>query len=172
MSVLFDPEALAKNLAATPREIETATYRAINKTVRSLEVLVAREVGSDVGIAARFIRERMMSERANLRKLRGALRERVASMPAHIFGSLQTESGVRASKYFFKSAFHARLGGRGERVYRRLGPRRYPVKKVYVEIEGASRAVFDRIMPRVWEVFTKNFDHELRFAMGLLSGKR
>jgi hypothetical protein len=141
--------------------------RAINKTIRSLEVLLAREVGDDVGIAARFLRERMTAERASLRKMRGRLLERVAGMPAHIFGSVQTALGVRAGKTFFRSAFHADLGtGQGRAVYMRVGRQRFPVKKQFVNIEEPSRRAIERIAARTWELFVKNFDHELKYLMG------
>jgi len=163
------PEALARELKATSQQVRVATYRAINKTLRSMRSAIAKEVGSDVDVAQKYIKQRMEEDRASLRKMRGRLEERVDAMPAILFNSRQTPSGVRAGKYYFPSAFHAAMTERkGVRVFKRKTKERFPIKQQKVEIEGASQEAFSRVSSRVYDIFKKNFDHELRYLMGLL----
>jgi hypothetical protein len=136
-------------LLATPKQVETAERRAVNKTARWASATAARRIAEANAIPLKAITRGRIGKRGRVRvrlARRGGISASVwlgtLPVPGAYAGRLtQTRRGARAGRHFFERAFLATMptGHRG--VYRRVGPASLPIREQTVKLDLAGRIV-------------------------------
>jgi len=176
-------------LQAMPRQIETASRRAVATVTRQTNREVLREMAAAADVPQKLLRSRRrviqrLPARRQGNRPRGSVWAGTQPLPAgylvtnaqrrNLLLGKQTRGGARAGKHFFPGAFWAEV--RGEAAYIRRGRTahvgifkrreraRLPIDEqtVSLEIPPGARA---RIEGGVPQRLTKALRHEIRFEV-------
>lgn len=158
-----DQGVVAEQLSESPKRMERATRLAANTALRRANTAVKRGMSSDLGIAQKHIKGRVIFRPAkadssvttsgDTSARRDAFSRlwiglnRVAARQLYWGNLKQDDSGAWAKKYFFRDSFIAyRKSKKGPSIYKRIGRDRFPVKLQGVEIDKPeTRALINRI---------------------------
>jgi hypothetical protein len=182
-------------IQATPKQMQTATDRAIKKTIRWLSSRVAREIGQALNIPQKAIKNRVVtsvvgsgSERVHILWLG------VAPIAAeNLANPRQTKKGVSVGRRRYDGAFYRDVYGDGDHVWIRKSRAaalamdlpdwggkkggdggylrnpeargRFPLRRVSVDISSVANDVFRRYDKRAMERFSALIDQELNYAV-------
>lgn len=171
-------ERVAQELLAKPDAVTRATVRALNRAINSARTVAVRGIAGDTGLAARDVRDALRMREATWSHPDAVLAASLKRIPLIKFHARGPEPSrgrgpgvtyrLRGSRGRHPHAFLATMptGHRGVFV-RKPGARRLPIQQLYGPSLGA---VFDKFRAaakaRAQEVFTTNFDHEMKFAAG------
>lgn len=157
-------------LEATPKQIQTAARRALNKTARWMRTTIARKVAKEKDVGVGLIRKSIKLDTASGQKFSSELklgrRSRVVS--AYKTGrARQTKKGVRVKGRFYEGAFIATMPKTGHKgVYRRKGKERFPLQEMYFVIAPAIQAAMEEYVgDKGQRYLQRTFNHELKFVM-------
>jgi hypothetical protein len=156
-------EAIARDFAATQKEVDTAARRAVSKTSRWVGGLLVRMVARETGIQQKALKPRLRiyvsGNHMTARVFFGA-----SAIPLSALNPVQTASGVKAGKIERKHAFIAKNRKGGVQVYQRVGRARQPLAIQYVHIDKeVDYAVLNEVLPLMEGRFFRIFEQELRW---------
>lgn len=148
----------AKNLAPI-------ISRALNRAGDQATTALGRELGQDTGLAVRKVRESVRAKRSSQYDLVYRIVVKGGAIPLSEFGPRETRRGVSARPWGQRRVFPGTFQGvAGERVFKRTGPERLPIKQLYgpdlaKEVErGQSLAVVKDV---AGESFARRLEHEI-----------
>lgn len=147
------------------QRMPVAISRALNRAITSARTMARRKVASDTGLPAKFAGLGMALDQSSPQTLVARLRVSERLIPLAAFTGLKgfrSGKGIAGQSYRLGTvppgAFFAQMqtGHRG--IFRRVGPRRFPIRTVYgptlprviVEkrifeaLQGPARGVFER----------------------------
>jgi ribosomal protein S17 len=156
-------EAIARDFAATQKDIEAAARRAVSKTSRWVGGLLVRMVARETGIQQKTLRPRLRiytkGNHMTARVFFGA-----SAIPLAGLNPRQTASGVVAGKIERRRAFIAQNKNDERQVYRRIGRERQPLAIQYAHIDKeVDYAVINEVLPLLESRFYRIFEQELRW---------
>lgn len=150
---------------ATKKQLDTAVARALRGAGQWLRTHSVRELGKELGIVQRPLRQRfkMFSRVEN-----GEVKVWVGLSPmsVHYLGNpRQTVSGVSVGRKSYDGAFVNPMRSRQVMVWRRKGRERLPIERVTEEIAELGEAVVHRWERRVEARFIELFEQEARYVL-------
>lgn len=156
-------EAIARDFAASQKDIEAAARRSVNKTSRWVGGLLVRMVARETGIQQKTLRPRMriytQGNHMTARVFFGA-----SAIPLAGLNPRQTPSGVTAGKIDRGHAFIARNRNDETQVYRRVTKKRQPLAIQFAHIDKeVDFAVINEVLPLLESRFYRIFEQELRW---------
>lgn len=158
-----DQGIIAEQLAESPKRMARATRLAANTALRRANTAVKRGMASELGIAQKHIKGRIIlrpaktdssvSTSGDTSARRDAFARlwiglnRVAARQLYWGRLKQDDQGAWAKKYFFRDSFVAyRKSKKGPSIYKRIGRDRFPIKLQGVEIDKPeTRALLDKV---------------------------
>lgn len=158
-------------------KVNRALVRALNRSIGSGRTLMVREIAGDTGLRSKDVREAMVMQEASLTRPVASLGTSLKRIALHKFrakGPVPSRGRGRGVTYRLggsagrvENAFIATMKSGHTGVFRRAGKARLGI----IELFGPSLGhVFKKFRPqglaRAYEVFQKNFDHELDFVKG------
>lgn len=169
--------ALDQDLANMPAQVQRGIKNALNRGIKSGRTVMTREISNNIGLKQKDVRDELTLREANVGDLEASLKAPLKRIPLIKFGAKGPEPSrgrgrgvthrLAGGKGRVESAFIAtmRSGHRG--VFKRKGRARLGI----TELQGPSLGqVFSKYramaLQRAYEVFEKEFDHELGFATG------
>lgn len=163
------------DLMRTPRKVDLANVRSINRGLSSARTLMGRLIAADTGLRVTDVRNALPIQEATVGRQIGRLWASLKRIPLIRFKARGPEpsrgkgTGVRYAlgrgRGHAPHAFIATVGtGRHRGVFMRKGNKRLPIR----ELHGPSLGrVFAKFRPqglaRAQEVFEQTFDHEMKF---------
>ncbi|WP_320055614.1 hypothetical protein [Desulfuromonas thiophila] len=173
----LDVRPLAQYLQASEAQVRTASARAVRRVRDWLATQVRRELAARMAAQPAAVKARIKKGRVSpgsdsfsaygsravlwigvnelgVEKLKHRLR--------------QTPTGVSVGRHEFPHAFVAKVYGRGEKAWRRLGSKRFPLIKMTVPMEPELEEILPRLQAEAAGRFEQNFEHELRYVTGRL----
>lgn len=150
---------------ATRKQLDTAVNRALRGAGQWLRTHSVRELGRELGIVQRPLRQRF---RMYSRLADGEVKVWVGLTPlsVHYLGSpRQTVTGVRVGRKNYDGAFVNPMRSRQVMVWRREGRERLPIERVTEEIAELGEAVVQRWERRVEARFIELFEQEARYVL-------
>lgn len=161
-----------------PKQVDMALTRALGRTLKTVRTQASSEISKKAEVNLRLIRSRMKDI---LRKGQPRMRKEgrisfiSASIPAVLLKPKQTARGVQAGGRSFRGAFIAPLkkGLLPERVFKRVGRTRYPLKEMRVPISKISAGEWQKleIDKNLSNRFMREFLGSLEFFGGLRTWK-
>jgi hypothetical protein len=175
-SVEFKADDALQAMRDAPKRTQTATVRALNRTLTTGKAFLAGLIAKDMGVKTATAKDAIREEKATAEKLRITLRaskKRLALAQFDAKGPEPTRGKGRGVSYRQGSGGRGRVsdaflatmptGHRG--VYRRSGKSRLPIFELYGPSIGH---VFDKYreqaIDRMRETFDERLEHELQFA--------
>lgn len=152
-------------ITATRDEIDKAAARALKKTAQWLRTHSAKEIGSELGIIQRPIRQRYQ-----VYPIRGKAETKLwiglRPLGVHYLGDpRQTPSGVSVGRRNYDHAFIDPMKSRTPMVWRRKGKERLPIEKVTEEWGDVARSAIERWERRATRRFIELFEQEARYVL-------
>lgn len=170
-SVTFDLAPSIKKLARFQERAPFGIARALNRSMTSARVVVAQDVGKDMGIGASVIRQRITLKEATPDRHVATLSASPKRIGLIDMKANQTRTGVsyrgrNGSRVRVDHAFIAQMASGHRGVYQRLTKARLPIHElfgpsiwlVFTRHADAGRA-------RAVEQLKKNLQSEFRFAV-------
>lgn len=160
---LGELERVARDLAATQKQVAAAARRAVGKLARWIKSTSLREAARDTGIKRKVLAGRLymgvQGSQYTARVWYG-----LNAIPLSALDPKQTATGVTAGPVERRHAFIVRRGG-GRQVYRRTErDRRLPIAVQYRNIADEFRRILRvDVNPRFRRMFVKYFEQELRW---------
>lgn len=167
-------QAIIADFRDAPERITRAAVRALNRGIASAKTVMVRLIAADTGLKVSDVRDAIPLHEATFSRPAARIAASLKRIPLIKFGARGTEPSRgkgRGVSYRLKGgagrlpkAFIATMptGHRG--VFMRVGTRRLPIKERFGPSLGhvfkTHRAAG---VARAMEMFTKNFDHELKF---------
>ena len=138
-----------------------AAKRAFAKTLKWFRGQATRYASKELDIPRKALRSRWFMDNAAYTLWLG-----LNPVAAHLMGNArQTKTGVRASIYNFDGAFLAQMNGKSDLlVMRRIGRRRLPISKEFVDISDKMTIVFNRFKRLAISRFEVIFKQELNYV--------
>lgn len=170
-------EAIEIDLRDYPAKVTRATVRALNRSIKSGQSVMTKEIAGDTGLKQKDVRNAMSLREATASRPEaslGATMKRLLLMKFNAKGPRPSRGRGKGVTYRLKggqgrveNAFIATMKSGHEGVFKRVGKKRLGI----TELHGPSIGqVFKKFRPvglaRALEVFQKNFDHELQFTKG------
>lgn len=167
--------AVEQDLLNMPSQVQRAIKNAMNRGIKSGRTVMVREMARNTGLKQKDIRDELTLREASVENLEARLGAKMQRIPLIKFGARGPEPSrgrgrgvtyrLPGGKGRAESGFIAtmRSGHRG--VFKRKGKARLGI----TELKGPSLGqVFSKFrvmaLQRAYEVFEKEFDHELEFA--------
>lgn len=116
------------------RIVPRITARAINTAAQQTQTRIIRGTTADSGVKQKVIRKRFRLIRSSAKTARAVIDVLTRAVPLSSLNPRQNKKGVRAGKFFRDKAFIQRKSGR-DKVFKRTGESRYPIKHQVVEIQ-------------------------------------
>jgi len=166
-------------LQALPRQIETASRRAVATVTRQTHREVLREMAAGAGVTQKLLRSRRrvlqrLPSRRQGNRPRGSVWAGTRPLAAgYLVTSAQRRNlllgkrargGARAGKHFFPGAFWAETATGHVGIFQRRGRARLPIDEQVVPLEippGAQARIKSEVPRRL----TKALGHEIRFEV-------
>jgi hypothetical protein len=175
-SVEFKADAALQAMRDQPKRTQTATVRALNRTLTSGKAFLAGLIAKDMGVKTATVKDAIREEKATPEKLQITLRASKKRLTLAQFGAKGPDPSRgkgRGVSYRLgpggrgrvSDAFVATMptGHRG--IYRRAGKSRLPIFELYGPSIGH---VFDKYREQTIDQMRETFDarlaHELQFA--------
>lgn len=175
-------------LRGTPRAVDKAANRAINKTLTRGRTLTTRLIREETPLTAKLIRARIKIIRSNRTTLEGIIKPTGSQIPLIFFQARRSTRGrgvtyqIRKSegRQLLKSAYIRDTAGAGKQVLRRKSDPQRPSGLVgrlptYMRYGPSVPDFFADILPRLQtdltEIFNTVFAQELNFALNV-EGRR
>lgn len=171
ISLAQDTDRLARMVNLTPKEMNKASQRTINKVIPNIQReaggAIPRAAGASVG---GYRRVRSKRKIATVRRLRGEVWQGTLKIPAkYAAGRLrQTRTGVRAGRLFFEGAFLATMRNGYRGVFRRKGAGR-AIQQEYIYLDDA-RSVMERLNKSARRDVTAILEDEVRKSWNKVVG--
>ncbi|MFK7827917.1 MAG: phage tail protein [Oligoflexales bacterium] len=164
-------ESLVNRLGLGSQEAEKALVRALNRTIRAVSTLSAREIGKGTGVKVKLIKSRMKAYKATKRKTFASLYTLLFSLPAIILGeAVQTKDGVSVGGHFYPDAFLVRnvkrKSGSRDMILKRVKDSKYPLREMRVSIADSVDLEMSRQVTELEDRLIKNYIRELEVLAG------
>jgi len=173
---------LADAFGANIKQMRRAETRALNKSIKWGVGKIAREVGKEVKIPAKLIKQRVRGFKATRRKARARIYAGLNAIKAKRLGKVrQLKKGVRAGRHTFKGAFVTATSNAHTGIFERTGEKkrtmksgsyagknvkREPIREVELDINTQSvTAIIDKWFGRIQERFFEIFKRELKYEV-------
>lgn len=170
---------LADAFGANIKQMRRAETRALNKTLRWGIKNIAKELGKEIKIPAKLIKQRIRGFKATRRKARARIYAGLNAIKAKRLGKVrQLKKGVRAGRHTFKGAFITATSNAHTGIFERTGEKkramksgsyagtnvkREPIREVELDINTQSvTAIIDKWFGRIQEQFFVILKGELR----------
>lgn len=181
LDITADFERVVESLGGTEKQVQVASRRALKKTLRNLNRVVAKDISGEAKIAQKALKPRA---KIAFDDLNATLWLGLNPVAVHNLGNVRiTKTGVKVAKQTRKGAFLANMAN-GERVLIRekskhyrpelyggsFGPSgdpRYPVAVAQVEIEDAGNEAAEVAVDALPDLFGKHFEHELNYEVNV-----
>lgn len=183
------------SLKGTPKKLERAQSRAINRTLQSVQTQLLRAVSKETGISQRWLKQ---YQRVKMRKstfkswLNGEFWMGLDPMPAETAkgAARQEDWGVKKGNYLFEGAFYRavygsqpkiwfRKGSRGDRknpryhrrrssknsAWQRQNSGRFPVARAGIAIDKPASLAFQSQRGEIRNGFQKRLLHEINWEL-------
>jgi hypothetical protein len=174
-SVEFKADAALQAMRDQPKRTQTATVRALNRTLTSGKAFLAGLIAKDMGVKTATAKDAIREEKATAEKLQITLRASKKRLTLTQFGAKGPDPSRgkgRGVSYRLGSGGRGRVadafvatmptGHRG--IYRRAGKSRLPIFELYGPSIGH---VFDKYREQTIDQMRETFDarlaHELQF---------
>jgi len=159
-------KAIAKEFAATPRQVDQAYGRAMKRTAGTLRRLATSGLKSELGLRnTKALRRRIKEYRVGGRAGRGVkLWFGANDLPLSAFKGRpqKTGSGIKFGDTVIHGAFIAKRGGR-RGVFKRVGSSAFPISEVMMPVaDRIMTFVEDDVFVDLDTIFFKNFAAEIR----------
>ena len=158
-------EKIAKEYAATPKQVKLATNRALKRTAGTIRRLSSTGLQSELGLRnAKALRRRIKQYRVG--KGGGAIKlwYGVNDLPVSAFkGRPQKVSGgIKFGETMLHGAFFARIGGK-RLVMQRHGKGRWDIGEATLPVADRMMIYLeDNVFVDIDTIFFKHFNHEIR----------
>lgn len=158
-------QAIAKEYAATPKQIELANNRAVKRTAGTLRRLASSGLKSELGLRnATALRRRIKEYRIG--RGRGSLKLWFGAndLPLSAFKGRpqKVPGGIKFNNTMIHGAFFARRGGR-RGVYQRTGSSSYPIREATMPVADRMMIFLeDEVFVDLPSIYFKNFASEIR----------
>lgn len=121
-------DAVLDDLAAVPKALDRANQKAINRTLSWVNTRIRREAAGHVGVAQKYLKDRLAVRRATTNRPSGLLWVGLNDiwLTARRFGwdyLRQSKAGVRVGKTLFPKAFKATMPSGHRAAFYRTGRR-------------------------------------------------
>lgn len=125
--------AAATRYRQAQAQIPDAISRAINYTGNRARTPVIRDLANQTGLGYGAVRANVVTTPSRPQRLDYSVRASGKAIPLKEFGAVQRRSGVSARPWGNRRVFpHTFIvEGLGGQVYKRIGPQRLPIKKLY-----------------------------------------
>jgi len=168
-------DTIVADFGAKPTQVTKAMVRALNRSIKSGQTVMVREMARDTGLKSKDVRGAMRLQEASASKPEASLGASLRRLPLITFGARGPEPSFGRGR----GVSYKLPGGRGRVATGFIATMRSGHRGVYVrntkarltirELFGPSLGrVFARFRPagvaRVREVFASNFAHEMDFA--------
>lgn len=188
-------DRVIKGIGKIDKQVEKAKRRAINRTMKTAQTKVLREVSKESGIAQKYLREyNRVKTRTSLFNsyLMGEFWMGTNPMPAHTAkgNARQEDWGVKKGQYLFDGAFYRSVYGAQKKIWFRKNSRgarqnvgyhskrrskqtawqrqnsgRFPVVLAGIAIDEHAKTAFKRIGPELMSTFQKRVLHEIKYEL-------
>ena len=153
--------------------IQRAARRAVTKSARWLRTHAQRGIAGDLGIAQKWLKNRLYLSRLDRRPdgVRMTLRVYTANLPVRALGrGRATASGRQVKDKYVKGGFLAFYkskwsGKRQEGIYYREDKERLPIKHATFPIADEARENVDRLMDRMKDRLRQVMRQELNYEL-------
>ena len=166
---------MADNLGLSASEANRAMKRAIHRTLVSVQNSVVKDVSKNAQIKRAFIKNRSKVYKQSRAKP-GALYMMIFAIPAAVVDTpIQTKTGVRVGKHFYKDAFYVpkvrrRFKTRAA-IFKRLYDKKYPLREMRIPIAREVDAEYAHMLTQVEDKLLKNYMFQLK-AFAKIFNKR
>jgi hypothetical protein len=164
------------------RHVELGTMRALNRSMATARTQAVREVAKELGIAQAPIRERIVQDRATLKRLETTLRFTGKRLRLIDLGAKQTATGVtyrgHGGRALVRGAFLATMQSGHTGVFKRKLPTlsrkgrprsspALPIRELYglsVPFVATKQHILESTLRAATEAFAKNSERDIAFA--------
>jgi hypothetical protein len=158
--------AIAKEFAASPKQIDMAYNRALKRTAGTLRRLATAGLKSELGLRnTKALRRRIKEYRVGGRRGKGIkLWFGANDLPISAFKGRphKTGGGIKFGDIMIHGAFFAKRGGR-RGVYRRVGKAAYPIEEVMMPVSDRIMTYLeDNVFVDLDTIFFKHFAADIR----------
>jgi len=159
-------DAIVKEFAATPRQVEQAYGRAMKRTAGTLRRLATSGLKTELGLRnTQALRRRIKEYRLGGRSGRGVkLWFGANDLPLSAFKGRPQKigTGIKFGDTVIHGAFLAKRGGK-RGVFRRVGASAFPIAEVLMPVaDRIMTFVEDDVFVDLEAIFFKNFAAEIR----------
>lgn len=172
---IIGDEAIELDFKDKPTQVQKALVRALNRSIKSGRTVMVREMASNAGVKQKDIRDAIALREATISTPEARISTTMKRIPLIKFGAkgpYPSRGKGRGVTYRLASgrgrietAFIARMPGGHEGVFKRKGKARLGITELYGPSFGQVFSKFRKMaLDRAYEVFQKEFDHELKFA--------
>lgn len=156
---------VAREYAATPKQVELASNRAVKRTAGTLRRLASTGLKSELGLRnVTALRRRIKEYRVG--RGRGSLKLWFGAndLPLSAFKGRpqKVPGGIKFNDTMIHGAFYARRGGK-RGVYQRTGSSRYPIREVSMPVADRMMIYLeDEVFVDLLSIYFKLFVSEIR----------
>jgi hypothetical protein len=176
IDVRTDIKRAVAEVQALRKDIDKATYRALNRAIDKVATETGREIRKEYNVRQKAITSALRKRRAHKKSLFARLIVEGVRLGLIEFAARQNRAGtsvkikVKGGRKTVKSAFIAANTATGYRgVWRRVGKDRYPIRNltsISVPQAFANKTVIAALEKVAVETFNKNFEQQVRFLSG------
>jgi len=173
----IDTKQLTAQLEATQFQVRTAAQRAVTRVRDWIHTQLAKEVAARMGTTRRVIKTRLRKSKTKKGSdsysdwsARAVLWVGVDPIGVEKLNQRmqQHDDGVIVGDYYFPGAFVFDIYGWGDRAWKRLGRKRFPVIKMTVPMNPEVEEILPDLMAGAERMFEQRFEHELKYVTGAL----
>lgn len=145
--------------------VRPAVVRALNRAGDQAATAIGRQLAKETGLGVRRVRDSVRARRASQYDLVYVIIVPGGAVPLSEFAPRETRKGVSARPWGKRRVFPSTFQGvAGERVFKRVGKARLPIKQLYgpdlaKEVERGQSA--DVVTNVAQEAFAKRIAHEV-----------
>jgi len=159
VDVRADTEAVIRDLGfRLPALTKAAQVTALNRTNSKIGTAFRRGLSQDTGIKQKILKSKFRRYGAKRSKPRArtwfglgtripisaVLKGRTRKLPPQLEPYVDAPGGANGS-----DVFRASFGGRPETLFRRVGPNRFPIKALKLDLSPIARRVMARVAPPI-----------------------
>ncbi len=153
-----------------------ATVNALNRAMEASRTRIVQEVGAREHITAKRLKRRVRFERidqARMDRMKSRVFVVLTKMPVSYFGTVrQTKAGAKVRGKLYPGAFKAQMRSGHVGVFRRVGPRRFPIEQIKEKLSSDLPWISRRVVQTTGiETFQRRMTHELDRVKDWFEGK-
>ena len=153
-------------LIATQSQIELATRRTLNKTIRFGRSLIARNVAHNIGVKVKIIRNSLRLKIAKGQNLEAEINLNRAFISAvHVKKSTQRNTRALKGHAGYSKVFKATMKSGHKGLFKRRTKDRLKIDKQYVMWQEEGQQQMQQVENQLQAQLQKNFEHELNFIL-------